>query len=176
MNFPVCSSTLKRSSYEGLPVFSCAQCSGYLVATRRVVEIRRRGAKSHEHLKQDAVVEGHNDSECRLRCPRCRRPMDKEFWKGRGSFRIDKCRDCELVWFDSGELAGIQREYEATQPAQDAARFRNRLWQLTPEERRELEQNLARLPEGDATLASAFGEGLMESMVELAWTLWDQQT
>jgi len=171
MKCPVCSSGLDRSRYEGLPVFICDDCNGYLVGTRRATDINRRRAKSPEDLKQEALVDGHKDSEDGLRCPRCRRPMDKELWKESASFHIDKCRDCELVWFDAGELARLQLDYEATPRAQEASRFQNRHRQLTPEEKRQFEHNLARLPEGDATLASAFGEGLMESMGNLAWGL-----
>ncbi len=94
--------------------------------------------------------------------------MDKEIWKGAASFHIDKCRDCRFIWLDAGELARIQLQHESTPRAQEAARFQNRHRQMTPEEKRQFEHNLARLPEGDATLASAFGEGLMESMDGLA--------
>jgi len=107
MNCPRCSSALNRSRYEGLPVFTCDNCNGYLVATRRVTDINRRRAKSPEDLKQEALVDGNKDSERALLCPRCQRPMDKEFWKGLASFHIDNCRNCEFVWFDAGELARL---------------------------------------------------------------------
>ena len=168
MKCPVCSSDLAPSRYEGLPVFTCDNCNGYLVATRRVTDIKRRRIQSPEDLKQEALVDGHGDSEDSLRCPRCRRRMDKELWKAAASFHIDKCRDCEFVWFDAGELARSQLDYEAKPRSQEALRFQDRHRQMTPEEKRQFAQDLARLPEGDATPASAFGAALMESAGTLA--------
>jgi Zn-finger nucleic acid-binding protein len=97
--------------------------------------------------------------------------MGKELLKGSASFCIDKCPDCELVWFDAGELARLQLDYEATPREREATRFQDRHRQMNPEEKRQFEQHLARLPEGDATLASAFGQGLMESMRNVTWAL-----
>jgi len=94
--------------------------------------------------------------------------MDKEHWKWADSFCIDKCRDCEVVWFDAGQLARLQLEHEATPRAREASRLQNRHREMTLEEKEQFEHHLACLPEGDATLASAFGEGLMESMENLA--------
>ena len=174
MKCPACLLALDRSRYEGLPVLSCNGCNGYLVGTRRVSGINRRREKSPEDLKQESLIvggkkSGDKDSVDTLRCPRCRQPMNKELWKGAATFHIDKCRTCELVWFDAGELARCQLDYEATPRAQESSRLQTRHREMTPQEQRQFEQNLARLPEGDATLASAFGKGFMECMAHLAW-------
>ena len=175
MKCPVCSSDLAPSRYEGLPVFTCDNCNGYLVATRRATDINRRRTRSSEDLEQEALIDAHGDSVEGLRCPRCRRSMDQELWEGASPFHIDKCRDCEFIWFDAGELARSQLDYEATPRSQEALRFQERHRQMTPEEKRQFEQDLARLPEGDATPASAFGEAFMESAKTLAWCFWRQQ-
>ncbi|PHQ32889.1 zf-TFIIB domain-containing protein [Rhodopirellula bahusiensis] len=162
MKCPVCASSLVRSQYEGVNVFKCHQCVGYLVQSRRVEDICRRDTNSPEELQQEISQSGDNNLQ--LRCPRCRRLMDKEDQPGTDSFALDRCRSCEWVWFDSGELARFQIRYEATAQGRDAARFRKRSRQMTSGEQRVFEHNLANLPDGDSSLASAIGDGLVESL------------
>ena len=50
------------------------------------------------------------------------------------SFHIDKCRDYEYVWFDAGELARLQLDFEATLQGQEAAYFQEQLRNMTPKE------------------------------------------
>ncbi len=171
MHCPICLFSLSRSHYEGLPVFRCDLCNGYLVATRRVSGISRCREKAPDDLKREALAVAGMESGQNLQCPRCGRPMDKDHWPRVKTFQIDKCRECELVWFDTGELARLQLEYEATPIAQEAARFQDRHRRMTPEEQQQFEENLARLPEGDASLLSAFGEGLIDSLRNLHRTL-----
>jgi Zn-finger nucleic acid-binding protein len=168
MKCPNCSSDLNRSQYEGLPVFSCADCSGYLVSTRRVTHINRRRIHSADELTEEAITDVREDREHSLRCPRCMRQMDKELCDQAKSFHIDKCVDCELVWFDAGELARSQLAYESTERAQETRQFQERHLQMTSDERKEFEHNLASLPEGEASLESEFGQGLIGSLVAFA--------
>ena len=62
-------------------------------------------------------------------------------------------------WFDTGELACLQLAYENTPRGQDSGKFQRRHRDMTPAEKEEFARRLAELPEGDATLASAFGSG-----------------
>ena len=98
--------------------------------------------------------------------------MVKEFQKGADSFHIDKCGDCELIWFDAGELARWQLAYEATDRAQEAASLRGKHEQMDPATKREFEENLARLPESESTIEAAFGEAFIDSLGRLAKGLW----
>ena len=160
MKCPTCSEILERSEYEGLPVFRCTGCHGYLVATNRVTDISRRRNKSTEELTKE-LEESGEDHEDMLRCPRCFRPMDNEPQKGPYPFRIDKCKDCEFVWLDAGELARSQLNYESTTHAKEAAHFQDRLHEMTPEEKEQFEKDLARLPHVDPSLellSAAVGE------------------
>jgi Zn-finger nucleic acid-binding protein len=171
MQCPTCSTELQRSQYEGLPIFHCAACHGHLVATRRAADIARSHEKSPEALRQEALLEAAPDSADVLRCPRCRRQMAKEFLRGTDSFHIDKCRECQLIWFDGGELAKWQLAYEATDQGQEAATLRKRHEQMDPAAKREFEENLARLPESESPLEAAVGEAFWQSFGKLLWAL-----
>lgn len=162
MKCPICADALARSQYEGLVVFKCRQCVGYLVQSRRVDDICRRDLKSLEELQLE--VKQATDNQTKLRCPRCHRLMRKERHQGKTPFVVDRCVGCEWVWFDPGELAQLQIKYEETARGQDAARFRERLRQMTPEQQRRFEFFLSALPQGDSSLASAFGDGVTESL------------
>jgi Zn-finger nucleic acid-binding protein len=165
MQCPFCPGQLERARYEGLPVFQCSICQGYLIESRRVTDIKRRGFKSKAELTNDSAAAVADNLES-LRCPRCRRKMAKERAEPPSSFQIDTCQDCSLVWLDLGELAQLQLDYEATPRGTDARRMRKRQQEMTAAEQAEFVSNLAKLPEGDATLLSAFGRGLAAS--------WDQ--
>ncbi|MFK7819806.1 MAG: zf-TFIIB domain-containing protein [Planctomycetaceae bacterium] len=165
MQCPSCSSELTRSKYEGLPVFSCTRCAGYLVASKQVTNIKRRREKSPNDLAIEVDARGR-DQQRIVRCPRCRRQMEKEEAKGKHRFQIDKCRDCEFVWFDPGELACLQQNFEATPRGEEAGRFQERHKTMSQTDRDEFEENLANLPPGDASLLSAFGQGLAESFLQ----------
>ena len=167
MNCPLCSANLIRSKYEGLPVFACEKCSGYLVATRRVMDIEKGMVISPENLLQEARDEDRQDNKQRLRCPRCKRHMHKEHWKRLTSFHIDQCRDCELVWFDAGELAHLQLDYEVKPHVQEAVQFQDRHREMSEEEKAAFERDLAALPEAEGTFAGAFREGLFETLSHL---------
>ena len=163
MNCPTCSATLSRVTYEGLTVLGCAACLGYLVTTRRIDSIKRRREKDQETLRREARTIRFEERESILRCPRCHAQMMRESVV-RPAFEIDRCKSCNLVWFDAGELAYLQLHFESTDQAIDASRMQDRHRFMSPERRRAFEKNLARLPEGDATLASVFGRALLESI------------
>jgi len=164
MKCPACTAELVRVTYEGLPVFRCQQCCGYLVGRRRLEGIKRSRGKSVEELKQETLAESRADTEQRVRCPRCRVYMKKEFLKDPASFHIDTCASCELIWFDGGELARLQLAHEITPQAREAAEFQRRLREMSPEQRAQFEENLANLPEPESPLFGGFREAVIGSL------------
>ncbi len=169
---PVCSHSLKASRYEGLPVFRCESCHGYLVASRRVTDIQRRNTTPTADLVATADVKSEHDSLGKLKCPRCRRDMEKELHESQPPFHIDKCSDCDFVWFDVGELERTQLEYEVSPHGMEAARMRERHENMSEEQKEVFAENLAKLPEGDASLVSAFGKGLIGTLTDLLRGRW----
>ena len=164
MKCPRCSQPLERCRYEGLPVHVCRACDGYLIRTHHVSSIKQRREKSADDLGAEAADAVEQKIATGVACPRCRRQMTTEPAPGAIEFHLDECRACDAVWFDGGELAHIQMHYEDSAGGKDAAELRARFHNMPQERREEFEKNLAELPEGDASLASAFGEGLMESL------------
>ena len=167
MNCPACDSNLERTQYEGLPVFRCAGCRGYLVASHRIDDINRRQTKQQLELIQDASVAAGNDSRASLDCPRCRKTMNKQPLKPSHEFCVDECQECEIIWFDAGELAIIQLEHDASPGATSAKNMKQRVDEMTPEEIAEFEKNLANLHEGDATFLAGIKHGLVECYKKL---------
>ncbi len=173
MKCPLCSVDLKRIRYEEVAVFACEPCNGYLVGTQKVTAIKRRQMNSVDTLKEEALADGAADSRHKLKCPRCRALMHKEFSRPPLSFHLDTCRACQLTWFDAGELACVQIGHLATPKGREAARFQQRHLNMTPEEKQEFEERLAQLPAGDASLATAFARGFLASHRDfcLSWAM-----
>jgi Zn-finger nucleic acid-binding protein len=164
MNCPRCLQTLDRCRYEGLPVFVCRACDGYLIRTHHVGSIKARRDKSTDELEDEAVGVAPQRFSDGLTCPRCLREMRPEPAPGPIDFHLDECRSCDIVWFDGGELARVQIHYEGSAGGRDMAELRERFHNMPAERRAEFERNLAALPPGDASLTSPFGEGLLESL------------
>ena len=165
MKCPTCDTELARVPYEGLYVLRCEGCFGYLVASRRVEGIKRARRKSIHELMEETTAEGQADSEHPLRCPRCRRKMEKRFLADPALFHLDTCHRCELVWFDGGELARLQLSHEISPRGKDAAELQRRWREMPPERREEFEQNLARLPVDDTAPFSVFEETLAGALL-----------
>lgn len=169
MNCPSCAATLVRVTYEGLPVFRCEHCYGYLVGRGRTEGIKRSREKSVEQLKSEALCEGQSDTQERIRCPRCRGRMNKELLKEPASFHIDTCPSCEFIWFDGGELARLQLAHEIRPQAEEAAELQRRHREMSPEQRAEFERNLAKLPQPESPLSAGFREAVIKAVLRSGW-------
>ena len=152
MNCPSCQAPLHRILYEGMSVFRCMQCHGYLVGQKRLEGIQASPQTSIEGLKKEVIEESRPDTLDAIRCPRCRRKMDKRFIEEPASMYVDTCRECGHLWLDGGELARLQLAHEMKPQAQEARRFQQRLKTMTAEERAEFEANIAKLPDDSEAL------------------------
>ena len=162
---PVCSVDLARTDYEGFPVFKCGQCSGYLIANRRIEGIKRTRDRPSTELMQEAEAEAAQDSEERLRCPDCKARMRKKSLPQPAQFKLDVCEACELVWFDGGELAAIQLYYENSAKGRQQAQYQKRMASLTPSDQDRLQKQIDKLPEKDDTdILSMLCTGFVEGM------------
>lgn len=73
--------------------------------------------------------------------------MEKRSKKiGNSRFSIDRCTKCELMWLDAGELAKLQIIHEYSVKGREQQAFRERLENMTPEEKKELDDRIASLP------------------------------
>ncbi|MBN2294784.1 MAG: zf-TFIIB domain-containing protein [Pirellulales bacterium] len=161
MKCPVCNSELKRLMYEGFAVFRCMNCHGYLLSDRRIESIKRSNKRGQDLLKQEVIEESGADTLEEIRCPRCRRKMKKKFIPEPASLHLDRCADCEMSWFDGGELARLQLTHEISLRGRDAAEFRRRHEEMTPQRKIEFEENLKKLDSGEEMLGQSFFKTLL---------------
>ena len=151
MKCPTCKVELDRDTYEDRPVFHCQQCRGYLVNHTQVRFIKSSRKRSAESLEQDAGRQTVDDGLETVRCPKClAAKMNKERIDlqqlGDDPFFIDVCKKCRLIWFNGGELAKLQLDYELSDKAIQELEWRIQAASRTPEEKAEFERTLANLP------------------------------
>jgi len=112
---PVCDIPLCVMRYEHVLVRFCPDCRGMLVEEPRLAVIKkRRGHTWSTDAKRRIwrqVLRAEEQTE--VRCPRCLMPMDTtRLETPDGSFCLDRCDRCHLIWFDAGELEAVQIQYE----------------------------------------------------------------
>ena len=142
-------------------------CHGYLVSNQRVDSIKRSNKRTVEQLKSEVNNESHADTLEEIRCPLCRRKMKKKFIEDPASLHVDLCKECKIHWFDGGELARLQLTHEISPRGRDAAEFKRRHAEMTPERKLEFEQNLKKLDSGEQTLGPILGETFFEALLTL---------
>ena len=120
---------------------------GTLLRFERLRTVESRTDKSEDDLMQELVHAGEDTIE-KVRCSRCLSNMEKRVKQlGSCKFSIDRCNKCKLIWLDAGELAKLQVIYEYSEKGEEAKRFRDRLKNMSPEEKHEYEERIANLPE-----------------------------
>lgn len=154
MNCPRCDQTLNRAKYAGANTFACNQCRGHLIAQTRVRAIESRINKDLDGLQNEVVAAGEFDLQGKVKCPKCRGQMRKT--KARKlEFTIDECTNCDFTWLDGGELAKIQLAFEAKDQTQELNRMRDRLNNMSDEERAEYQADIDRLVDLGSSLEQA---------------------
>ncbi len=168
MNCPTCDVPLDRVKYENVSVSQCPQCKGYLVNRNRVILSKTTQDVSSETLQAEVTTQSHPDAQANIRCPKCRgRTMSKERVpvEKDNEFFLDVCRDCNVAWFDGGELAKLQIQYESSMKAIEAYAFQQKAQHRTEEEEEEFQQNLAALPTAENPLKAAFRDNSLAAIV-----------
>ncbi len=165
---PVCDIPLMRLQYEGLALFKCGKCSGHLVESQRMETIKHKRDVDSEGLMKEVREESGDDSVGLLRCPRCRREMEKEELPAPADFHLDRCESCELIWLDGGELAKVQLFYENSPAGRARAEERERWASMSDDKRAEVEARIDNLPTRDAEYGGiwgAVGQGFLKALI-----------
>jgi Zn-finger nucleic acid-binding protein len=113
---PVCDERLTHATIFGHPVGYCLKCRGFLATNRtfgRVVQLKRANQVPHPQVPLPFAAD---ELRRRVKCPRCRKPMDTHPNHGGGNAVIDTCHRCQLVWLDAGELTVIGSYQGRTTP------------------------------------------------------------
>lgn len=118
---PVCREWLIVQEYEGLWVWRCAFCNGMLAEQNKLPRIFAREEKGFTEdiqriatlLREDAKRKKPDfklllDTSQLRPCPKCGQPMIRKFYSYAYHVEIDKCKMCQLIWFDADELEILQ--------------------------------------------------------------------
>ncbi len=168
MKCPICKLDLVRGKYIGATVHECMGCQGALLVTARADRIERRVNKNVAQLVREIATTTAGDTQETVRCPRCRAEMAKRPIRQLG-LSVDDCQQCGMSWFDGGELAALQLLFESKPQTVELNRMRERLEQMTEEERLEYEANIRRLTDLGSPVGQAFREAAFELSVRFRW-------
>ena len=168
MNCPHCQEALERTRYANANVRECPNCKGMLLATSRAEKIKRRVNKDVTQLIKEVTTVEANDGLEEIRCPACRDKMDKQLVRNLGIY-VDDCNQCGMTWFDPGELAEVQLAFEARAQTSELNGFRDRLKNMTDEERSEYEQRIARLKDLGTPMEQAVRGAVFELADKYYW-------
>ncbi len=158
MDCPTCGKQLSQAEYESTRVEQCGECSGYLVARKRLRLIKSSREKTPDVLENEAGAEQQPDTREQIRCPKCRvERMKKERVRVSAdeAFMLDVCPKCENVWLDGGELARLQMKFEQSAKAIDAFARQEQLQNLDDDRREAFQQQLDELPSREHFLKGA---------------------
>ena len=100
--------------------------------------------KDTKQLMNEAESASLHDTPGRLQCPDCRLKMEKTEVEDFGFF-LDVCANCGLTWFDPSELALFQLAFETKPQRMELNAMRERLKNMTTEERAEYERNISQI-------------------------------
>ena len=121
MRCPTCSTELVQEKYEDQLVRNCENCKGYLVDQKRLSIILN--SRMESNVKLEEAASESLDSLNSADCPKCGQQMRKQPMgstkRDDDRFWVDACKTCELLWFNGGELAQLQLNYESSSIADE---------------------------------------------------------
>jgi Zn-finger nucleic acid-binding protein len=111
---------MTRVDDAGIRYASCAQCFGTWIRTisvKRFINLDARQNSANAPVEDPnqatladlASVVATADTKTVLRCPECEKPMQKTRYHSMIPVIIDRCRACDSLWLDAGELALLRR-------------------------------------------------------------------
>ncbi len=105
MKCPHCKSLMVVLELNHIEIDYCPECSGIWLDTGEM-ELLLEDPEKKNLLLVAFRIETHS-TEKRLRCPICRRKMQKALAGLDSDILIDKCQRDHGLWFDRGELQQI---------------------------------------------------------------------
>ncbi len=139
-----------------------------MVKIDRLNVIQTKREKDHDELADEMNQSAH-DTEGQIHCPACMRRMQKRSKQlGQSTFGVDRCESCQLIWLDNGELAKLQIIYEFSEQGREAQRFKDRLNNMTPQEKNELKERISKLPKEN--VATDVVAGMMDLPNRTPWS------
>ncbi len=130
---PTCKIPLSEVLYEGVPIWHCRYCQGFLVEESKInrvlsreiqefsEEVVRYGLNLLEQRKRRLLKKEDIAPKFHLRCPLCSKKMQRRFYTLAYFIEVDICNYCHIIWFDKNELEVLQylieREFQKEDPS-----------------------------------------------------------
>jgi Zn-finger nucleic acid-binding protein len=102
MNCPACNNPLIILELSSVEIDHCTNCSGIWLDGGELEILLENSSHKNELLASFMIDK--NSSERRIKCPICRKKMEKVLCGKDENILIDRCRSHHGLWFDSGEL------------------------------------------------------------------------
>ncbi len=123
---PRCKQALDQATLHDVKVAACKPCQGTLLVQNDLQRtLEALCAPLLKRFDPDAKLEAVKDSEGRIDCPRCARPMDRDDYCGARLVFFDRCNSCALLWFDADELGAMAMMWARMNSRQAAYRNAN---------------------------------------------------
>ncbi|MEE9270202.1 MAG: zf-TFIIB domain-containing protein [Candidatus Krumholzibacteria bacterium] len=102
MNCPGCNYPLIVLEVEGVEIDHCLACSGVWLDAGELGLLLADAANKDELMQ--SLAAGVQGKEKKIRCPICRKHLEKVDYGTEKKVRLDKCPNNDGLWFDRGEL------------------------------------------------------------------------
>ena len=107
MNCPVChNEPMIVLELKGVEIDYCLNCKGIWLDSGELELLIGNDEETKEFLSSFVVIDTLT-TERKVKCPICSKKMEKILVGDENKVRIDKCKNNDGLWFDSGELEEV---------------------------------------------------------------------
>lgn len=112
---PRCSTALQHGAFQNVEIDKCPDCDGVFVLQRKLVPLlEAMSAELGAQIDIDAEISPFEDQEGHVACPGCGGPTDNFGYMGTKLVMVDRCKACEALWIDPGEVGAMSMLYART--------------------------------------------------------------
>ena len=157
MNCPSCNASLSEITHQGVTVDVCPGCRGVWLDPGELALLSDTENDLPKESDSRRTAPGQGlQSKTDSHCPRCQAGFDTFEYAPGTSLYIDRCKDCEGIWLDAGELKKIrnishQRRFLSIHSPTDPQR---RLQELLRSENRRSRAQMTQARTATSTAAS----------------------
>ena len=106
---PICAKNLVAAALDNHRVRFCDSCQGILVTNDDFRAIIRQRRSDYRAVPVTPTPMDPRQLDRTIACPECGNAMEAHPYYGPGNAVIDGCETCDLLWFDRGEIAAIEK-------------------------------------------------------------------
>ncbi|KAA1260846.1 hypothetical protein LF1_33880 [Rubripirellula obstinata] len=101
---PTCRKELQIGRIAGCQFAGCETCGGILIQQHVFATLIQHLRAKHTGASEIPKPMDARQLDVTRSCPACLAKMETYPYQGAGNSVIDACRECRLIWFESGEL------------------------------------------------------------------------